>query len=98
MLSLGRFFLAIQDAIGSSVCNGAQTVNINRYVPVTYARGTAIGVAVRTQPDWSVQGSDRRAIGPYGVGAPTLHPTALCRDDGQAYLYWGKSNPNYVKI
>lgn len=75
------------------------------YAPVTHARipGRAIGVAVSDDPI----GPFRDAKGsPLITGEMTnaaeefvnIDPTVLLDDDGQAYLFWGKSQCFYARL
>jgi hypothetical protein len=75
--------------------------NFYLYVPLSNkSGGTVIGVGVSTSP-----------VGPYqdALGQPLItagcagasgdiDPTVFIDDDGQAYLYFGRSAPGYVKL
>ncbi len=94
VLSLEDFSWAIKDAWA------AQCVERNgkyyMYVPVTYARGTAIGVAVADSPTGPFRDPIGEPLVRTGVG--DIDPTVFVDDDGQAYLYWGNPNLYYVKL
>ena len=66
------------------------------YVPINRQRGgNAIGVAVSDNP----AGPFSDPIGkPLLAGNGYIDPTVFIDDDGQAYLYWGNPDLNYVKL
>jgi len=67
------------------------------YCPVAQKNGVmAIGVAVSDSPT----GPFTDAIGKPLIGrsGEDIDPTVFIDDDGQAYLYWGNPNLNYVKL
>ena len=71
------------------------------YVPLTAkSGGTQIGVGVATSPTGpytDAKGSSLVTAGCSG-GTGDIDPTVFIDDDGQAYLYFGRSVPGYVKL
>ena len=71
------------------------------YVPLTAkSGGTQIGVGVATSPTGpytDAKGSSLVTAGCSG-GSGDIDPTVFIDDDGQAYLYFGRSVPGYVKL
>jgi hypothetical protein len=71
------------------------------YVPLTDASGsTVIGVGVSDSPLGPYKDAVGRALVTSGCSGGTgdIDPTVFIDDDGQAYLYFGRSVPGYVKL
>jgi arabinoxylan arabinofuranohydrolase len=71
------------------------------YVPVNNKSGaTNIGVAVSTSPIGPYQDALGKPLVTAGCSGGTgdIDPTVFIDDDGQAYLYFGRSVPGYVKL
>jgi len=71
------------------------------YVPLTAkSGGTQIGVGVATSPTGPYQDAKGSALVTAGCSGGTgdIDPTVFIDDDGQAYLYFGRSVPGYVKL
>ena len=66
------------------------------YVPVHQGGGNVIGVAVADNPFGPFKDPLGKPLIPQGGGY--IDPTVFIDDDGQAYLYWGHTNPWYVKL
>jgi arabinoxylan arabinofuranohydrolase len=71
------------------------------YVPLTAkSGGTQIGVGVATSPTGPYQDAIGKSLVTAGCSGGTgdIDPTVFIDDDGQAYLYFGRSVPGYVKL
>ena len=71
------------------------------YVPLTAkSGGTQIGVGVATSPIGPYQDAIGKALVTAGCSGGTgdIDPTVFIDDDDQAYLYFGRSVPGYVKL
>jgi arabinoxylan arabinofuranohydrolase len=71
------------------------------YVPLTAkSGGTQIGVGVATSPIGPYQDAKGSSLVTAGCSGGTgdIDPTVFIDDDGQAYLYFGRSVPGYVKL
>ena len=71
------------------------------YVPLTAkSGGTQIGVGVATSPTGPYTDALGKALVTAGCsgGSGDIDPTVFIDDDGQAYLYFGRSVPGYVKL
>ena len=71
------------------------------YVPLTNKSGsTVIGVGVSTSPNGPYQDAIGQPLITAGCSGGTgdIDPTVFIDDDGQAYLYFGRSVPGYVKL
>ncbi len=71
------------------------------YVPVNNKSGaTNIGVGVATSPTGPYTDAKGSALVTAGCSGGTgdIDPTVFIDDDGQAYLYFGRSVPGYVKL
>jgi arabinoxylan arabinofuranohydrolase len=71
------------------------------YVPLTNKSGsTVIGVGVSTSPIGPYQDAIGQPLVTAGCSGGTgdIDPTVFIDDDGQAYLYFGRSVPGYVKL
>ncbi len=71
------------------------------YVPLTAkSGGTQIGVGVATSPTGPYTDAKGSALVTAGCsgGSGDIDPTVFIDDDGQAYLYFGRSVPGYVKL
>lgn len=75
--------------------------NYYLYVPINNKSGaTVIGVAVSTSPSGPYTDAIGQPLVTAGCSGGTgdIDPTAFIDDDGQAYLYFGRSVPGYVKL
>jgi len=71
------------------------------YAPLNNESGTTvIGVGVSTSPTGPYQDALGQPLVTAGCSGATgdIDPTVLIDDDGQAYLYFGRSAPGYVKL
>jgi hypothetical protein len=71
------------------------------YAPLNNKSGaTVIGVGVSTSPIGPYQDAIGQPLVTAGCSGGTgdIDPTVLIDDDGQAYLYFGRSVPGYVKL
>lgn len=71
------------------------------YVPLNNKSGTTvIGVGVSTSPTGPYQDAIGQPLvtGGCSGGTGDIDPTVFIDDDGQAYLYFGRSVPGYVKL
>ncbi len=71
------------------------------YVPLNNkSGGTNIGVGVATSPTGPYTDAKGSALVTAGCSGMTgdIDPTVFIDDDGQAYLYFGRSVPGYVKL
>ena len=71
------------------------------YVPLSNKSGaTVIGVGVATSPTGPYQDAIGQPLITAGCSGGTgdIDPTVFIDDDGQAYLYFGRSVPGYVKL
>lgn len=71
------------------------------YVPLTAkSGGTVIGVGVSTSPLGPYEDAIGKPLVTAGCpgGTGDIDPTVFIDDDGQAYLYFGRSVPGYVKL
>ena len=71
------------------------------YVPLTAkSGGTQIGVGVATSPTGPYTDAIGKALVTANCSGATgdIDPTVFIDDDGQAYLYFGRSAPGYVKL
>jgi beta-xylosidase len=76
------------------------------YVAITHAtiHGKAIGVAVADRPEGPFVDAIGKALITNDMTTQTniswddIDPTVLVDDDGQAYLFWGNTVLNYVKL
>ncbi len=71
------------------------------YAPLNNKAGTTvIGVAVSTSPIGPYQDALGQPLVTAGCSGGTgdIDPTVFIDDDGQAYLYFGRSVPGYVKL
>ncbi len=71
------------------------------YVPLTATSGgTVIGVGVASSPIGPYQDAKGSPLVTAGCSGGTgdIDPTVFIDDDGQAYLYFGRSVPGYVKL
>jgi arabinoxylan arabinofuranohydrolase len=71
------------------------------YVPLSNKSGaTVIGVGVATSPIGPYQDAIGQPLVTSGCSGGTgdIDPTVFIDDDGQAYLYFGRSVPGYVKL
>lgn len=71
------------------------------YVPLSNKSGaTVIGVGVATSPTGPYQDALGKPLITAGCSGGTgdIDPTVFIDDDGQAYLYFGRSVPGYVKL
>jgi arabinoxylan arabinofuranohydrolase len=71
------------------------------YVPLNDKSGaTKIGVGVATNPLGPYQDAIGKPLVSAGCpgGSGDIDPTVFIDDDGQAYLYFGRSVPGYVKL
>jgi hypothetical protein len=93
-MSLATFSWAKQDAWAGQAIE--RNGKFYWYVPVvTKATGRpAIGVGVSDSPT----GPFRDAIGRPLVENGEIDPTVMIDDNGQAYLYWGNPNLQYVRL
>jgi arabinoxylan arabinofuranohydrolase len=75
--------------------------NYYLYVPINNKSGaTVIGVAVSTSPSGPYTDAIGQPLVTAGCSGGTgdIDPTVFIDDDGQAYLYFGRSVPGYVKL
>jgi hypothetical protein len=71
------------------------------YVPLSNKSGaTVIGVGVATSPTGPYEDAIGKPLVTAGCsgGSGDIDPTVFIDDDGQAYLYFGRSVPGYVKL
>jgi arabinoxylan arabinofuranohydrolase len=71
------------------------------YVPLNNTSGsTVIGVGVASSPTGPYQDAIGKPLVTAGCSGGTgdIDPTVFIDDDGQAYLYFGRSVPGYVKL
>ena len=66
------------------------------YTPINNSTGSKIGVLVGNNPWGPFSDPLGRAL--IGTGSGNIDPTVFINDDGQAYLYWGNPDLQYVKL
>jgi arabinoxylan arabinofuranohydrolase len=79
----------------------ARNGNFYLYTPLSNKSGTTvIGVGVSTSPMGPYQDAIGQPLITAGCPGATgdIDPTVFIDDDGQAYLYFGRSAPGYVKL
>ncbi len=79
----------------------ARNGNFYLYVPLNNKSGsTVIGVGVATSPTGPYKDAIGQPLVTAGCSGGTgdIDPTVFIDDDGQAYLYFGRSVPGYVKL
>jgi arabinoxylan arabinofuranohydrolase len=92
-MGLTTFSWAQKDAWAGQVV--ARNNKFYYYVPITRNGGCmAIGVGVSDK----IEGPYKDAIGKPLVENCQIDPTVYIDSDGQAYLYWGNPDLNYVKL